>query len=239
MVEQLSARERIIVAIDTSREADAERLASVAQEAGARSVKLGLELSSATSWQYCADLAAAHELDWVADAKLHDIPTTVRGAVTNIIALDHSPFGITMHTLAGAEAMRVAQETAGVVKMLGVTVLTSSDDAETKHIYNGLTRAEKVPQLAQDAADAGIAGLVCSPREVGAVRAMPATEHLFTMIPGTRSAAAEHHDQVNVGTPAAAIRDGADLLVIGRQITKAEDPARAYEDLVAEIEAAL
>jgi orotidine-5'-phosphate decarboxylase len=122
---ELPARERIILAIDTSREEDAERLATVAQEAGARFVKLGLELSSATSWRYCSELAAAHNLDWVADAKLDDIPNTVVGAVKNIKGLEHPPFGITMHTTAGSEAMRLAQEEAEAIKMLGVTVLTS------------------------------------------------------------------------------------------------------------------
>jgi orotidine-5'-phosphate decarboxylase len=234
----LPARERIILAVDTSQEADAERLARVAQEAGARFVKLGLELSSATSWRYCSELAANHDLDWVADAKLDDIPNTVAGAVRNIAALEHPPFGITMHTTAGKDAMRAAQEEAGNIKMLGVTVLTSISDAEVWDIY-GDSPDETVHELAWKAAIAGLKGIVCSPLEVGGLKADPDIKDLFAMIPGTRSATAAVQDQARVSTPAAAIRDGADLLVIGRQITQADDPAAAYESLVSEIQGAI
>jgi len=235
---ELPARERIILAIDTSREEDAEKLAKVAQEAGARFVKLGLELSSATSWRYCSDLAAAHKLDWVADAKLDDIPNTVVGAVKNISALAHPPFGITMHTTSGIEAMRAAQKEAGPIKMLGVTVLTSIKEDEVQNLYHVPVR-QKVMELSRDAVTAGVQGVVSSPLEVGMIKNDPETSTLFAMIPSTRSASADVQDQARVGTPAAAIQDGADLLVIGRQITQAENPALAYEQLVAEIEGAL
>jgi len=235
---ELPARERIILAIDTSREKDAERLARIARDAGARFVKLGLELSSATSWQYCSELAANHGLDWVADAKLNDIPNTVVNAVKNIKGLDHPPFGITMHTTSGIEAMRAAQEEAGLIKMLGVTVLTSIKDDEVLNLYHVPVRQE-VQELANNAVRAGLQGIVSSPLEVGMIKNNPDTRGLFTMIPGTRSPNADVQDQARVGTPEAAIRDGADLLVIGRQITQAEDPTQAYEQLVAEIEGAI
>ena len=148
---ELPARERIILAVDTSREADAERLVQVAKYAGARFVKLGLELSSATSWQYCSDLAGRNGLDWVADAKLDDIPNTVVGAVKNIKGLEHRPFGITMHTTSGRESMRTAQEEAEEIKMLGVTVLTSIKDDEALELYGVPTR-QKVIELARSAA---------------------------------------------------------------------------------------
>lgn len=235
---ELPARERVILAIDTSEEADAERLASVAQDAGARFVKLGLELSSATSWQYCSELAASHELDWVADAKLDDIPNTVAKTVKNIKGLEHPPFGITMHATSGIEAMRAAQEEAGVTKMLGVTVLTSFDEKEAESLYHVPVR-QKVMELARDAVAAGAQGVVSSPREVGMIKSDPQTQQLFAMIPSIRSASAELQDQSRVATPSAAIRDGADLLVIGRQVTQAESPPEAYEQVVKEIEGAL
>lgn len=231
---ELPAQERIILAIDTSREADAEHLARVAKEAGARFVKLGLELSSATSWRYCSELAANNGLGWVADAKLNDIPNTVAGAVKSIISLEHRPFGITMHTTAGREAMRAAQETAGDVKMLGVTVLTSITEEEARGLYR-VPLSQKVLELATDAAKVGVAGVVASPNEVGMIKGNEATSGLFAMIPAIRSATAEVQDQARVSTPGSAIRDGADLLVIGRQISHAEDPAQAYEAVVAEI----
>lgn len=241
---ELSPAERIILAVDASKEEDAERLVGIAQQAGARFVKLGLELSSATSWHYCSDLAAEHDLDWVADAKLDDIPNTVVNAVKNIKNLPHPPFGITMHTTAGFEAMRQAQEEAGDIKMLGVTVLTSIKDKPDKEKGETVSEGErmfhvpvqqKVMELAFDAENAGLLGIVAGPQEVGLIKSNVQTSKLFAMIPGTRSATAEVQDQARVGTPAAAIRDGADLLVIGRQIAKAEDPAEAFESLVAEI----
>ena len=235
---EFPARERIILAIDASRREDAERLAALAEQAGARFVKMGLELSSAESWSYCSRIAARHKLDWVADAKLDDIPTTVVGAVRNISRLALPPFGITMHTTAGMETMRAAQEAAGTVKMLGVTVLTSITDDEAQRLY-GVPVRQKVMELSRAAAEAGLAGIVSSPLEVEMIKSDPHTQNLFAMIPGTRSASAAHGDQARVGTPAAAIRAGADLLVIGRQITHAENPARAYELLVAEIGAVL
>lgn len=235
---ELPARERIILAIDTSREADAERLVQVAKDAGARFVKLGLELSSATSWQYCSELAGNNGLDWVADAKLDDIPNTVVGAVKNIKGLEHRPFGITMHTTSGKEAMRTAQLEAEGIKMLGVTVLTSIREEEALELY-GVPTQQKVLELARNAASVGLQGVVSSPLEVGLIKRSPDTQNLFAMIPGTRSSAADVQDQARVGTPAAAAADGADLLVIGRQITQANDPAQAYELLVAEIEGAL
>ncbi len=242
---ELPIRERIILAIDKSREEDAEKLMGIAKEAGARFVKLGLELSSATSWSYCSDLASSHGLDWVADAKLDDIPTTVKGAVRNIKGLAHPPFGITMHTTAGLEAMRVAQEEAGAVKVLGVTVLTSikaipeenEELSEAEKLFH-VPVQQKVMELARDAATTGLLGVVCSPLEVGMVKADSETAHLFAMIAGSRSVGADVQDQARVTTPAVAIKNGADLLVIGRQVTGAENPAQAYEDLVAELEGA-
>ncbi|MGD1012354.1 MAG: orotidine-5'-phosphate decarboxylase [Acidimicrobiales bacterium] len=242
----LLARDRIILAVDVSVEEDAERLVAIARQAGARFVKFGLEMSSAFSWRYCAKLAASNGLDWIADAKLDDIPRTVAAAVANIRRLDHPPFGITMHTTSGAEAMRLAQHEAGDIKMLGVTVLTSiggtaseSDGlSEGERLFHVPVRQE-VMELAREAVRAGMAGVVCSPLEVGMVKADPETRGLFAMIPGSRSAHVDAGDQARVGTPATAIREGADLLVIGRQITQSEDPLRAYEDLVSEIEDAL
>lgn len=231
---ELPIRERVILAIDTSEKDQAERLARIAKQAGARFVKLGLELSSANDWRYCSDLAARNGLDWVADAKLADIPNTIAKTVKNIVSLDHRPFGITMHAFSGDETMRIAQETAGDVKMLGVTILTSMGDAESIRKY-GKPVSEKVLELAEDAARVKMAGVVSSAKEVGAIKSNQLTSCLFTMIPGTRSEYASTQDQVRVATPGEAIADGADLLVIGRQITQASVPEEAYEMLIDEL----
>jgi orotidine-5'-phosphate decarboxylase len=235
---RLSAAEHIIMAIDTPNMAEADRLARMASQAGARYVKLGLELSSATSWRFCSDLAANHGLGWVADAKLDDIPNTVAGTVRNIANLPHAPFGITMHTTAGREAMRLAQLEAQDVKMLGVTALTSINDTESLRLF-GAAREQKVMQLAREAASAGLAGVVASPLEVGMIKDDEQTHGLFAMIPGIRPAAVSHGDQAAIGTPGMAITAGADLLVIGRPITEAPDPAEAFAAIAAEIGEAL
>lgn len=234
---ELEMRERIILAIDTSTKESADRLINIAREAGARFVKLGLELFCATDWQYCSDVAARHGLDWVADAKLYDIPNTIAGAIKSLRKLEHPPFGITMHTTAGKEAMRVAQEEAGDIKMLGVTILTSVSDEDCRSMY-GVSVRQKVMDLSELAAEVGLSGVVASPQEVRMIKENPITSNLFAMIPGTRSQNADAHDQARTSTPSAAIRDGADLLVIGRQITKAENPAVAFEMLVRELESA-
>lgn len=240
---ELEPAERLILAIDTSERAEAQRQVSIAKNAGARLVKLGLEISSATSWEYCSTLAADYDLDWVADAKLDDIPNTVAGAVKNIAGLDHPPFGITMHTNAGFESMKKAQEEAGDIIIFGVTELTSIPPEETMETYViradgraiGMKREEVVAARARKAANAGLKGVVASPKEVGMIKSIPQTSSLFAMIPGTRSPGADSHDQSNVATPAAAIANGADTLVIGRQVTQAENPALAFAQIVAEI----
>ena len=240
-------KERIILAIDTSEESQARHLIQVARGAGAQYVKMGLELGSAIGWRLCSELAAEAGIDWVADAKLCDIPNTVAQTVGNLTRYDHPPFGITMHATSGRESMRQAQEVAGDIKMLGVTVLTSFSEREVEEMFydvsigskqeisgNALTEA-KVLQLARIAVESGLKGLVCSPLEVGTVKADPETKHLFAMVPGTRSPGADSHDQSRRATPAEAIRDGADLLVIGRQITKADNPVLAYDRLIEEL----
>lgn len=240
--------ERVILAVDVSTEQDAERLVGVAQQAGARFVKLGLELSSATSWGYCSDLAASHGLDWVADAKLDDISNTVVKTAKNIAEKTHAPFGITVHANSAEATLRDAQQAVGDIMMLGITELTDVPEEETEETYKvyvseinkfvGMTRKELVMARAEKAARAKLKGIVASPREVGMLKAYEVTSGLFAMISGTRSPGADSHEQANVGTPTAAIRDRADLLVIGREVTNAEDPAAAFQNVVRQIEAA-
>lgn len=236
---ELSERERIILTIDTSDDAAADRLARIARDAGARFIKLGTEYSSATSWERSSELAADHGLDWVADAKLHDIPNTVNRTVTNLARLKHPPFAITIHTAEDMtiEGLRAAQTAAGDIKMLGVTVLTSLSEANAESEY-GITVAGMVMRRARKAQAADLGGIVCSPQEVGRVKRGPDTRRLFVMTPGTRSVAGVDNNQARIGTPAQAIWDGADLIVVGSQVTEHADSAAAYEAIVAEIQEA-
>ena len=166
------------------------------------------------------------------DAKLHDIPNTAR-----VRAKAFSENGIdiiTVHASGGVEMMRAAKEGAGSAEVYAVTVLTSLDEATSERIYNRPVK-EEVLTLAKLAKEAGVDGVVCSPQEVGLLANDPALKGLKFVIPGTRSPAADTHDQKRVTTPKEAVDAGATFLVIGRQITTAQDPVAALDALESEL----
>lgn len=235
--QNLTIAEKIVLAIDVADEKEAERLVAVAKDCGARFIKFGLELATAKSWAWCAELADKNGLEWISDAKFDDIPNTVAGGIRSMKHLALPPKAITIHASIGSEGMELAQKTAGDIKILAVTVLTSLSDNQAQEIY-GAEVANKVMQLAEMAADAGLEGLVCSPLEVKAIKSNPKTRDLLAMIPGSRSAGSQSADQARTATPAAAIASGADLLVIGREISQAEDPVEAYAKIIKDIEEA-
>lgn len=233
----LPAEQRIILAIDTSNESEAAKLTDLAHFAGATVVKYGLEISSATSWKDCSDMAFQHDVDWIADAKIDDIPNTTVAIINNLSKLKTPPVGITIHTNSGVDSLREAQKVANKfdITMFAVTELTSKSPAESMSMY-GIHRATLVKRRAELAYAAGIKGLVCSPLEIKNIKKEDELlANLITMIPGTRSEGANTNDQKNVITPRQAIIDGADLLVIGRQITTSDNPEKAFTDLTAEI----
>ncbi|HEV3471333.1 MAG TPA: orotidine 5'-phosphate decarboxylase / HUMPS family protein, partial [Pyrinomonadaceae bacterium] len=121
-------------------------------------------------------------------------------------------------------------------RLIAVTVLTSADPAVLEETGVSAPSVEaQVARLARLAADAGLDGVVASPHEVAAVRAA-APAPFLVVTPGVRPAAASHDDQRRVMTPAAAVRAGADYLVVGRAVLNAPDPARAAREIVAEME---
>lgn len=170
------------------------------------------------------------------DLKLHDIPNTVASAIRS---LRGRPCGmLTVHTLGGAEMMRRALEAADDAlprtRLLGVTVLTSMDDAQLAGI--GVPRAPmaQVEILAKLAADSGMRGLVCSPLELPNLRALLGNE-IALVTPGIRPKTASLDDQSRVMTPADAARAGASHIVVGRPILKAPDPVAAARAIQAEL----
>ena len=169
---------------------------------------------------------------WV-DAKLHDIPNTakLRARALRLSGCDI----ITVHASGGAKMMAAAQEGFGVGKVFGVTALTSLDDEDIKDIYNAESSGELVNRLAPKVKASGIAGLVCSAMELTMLRQQPQYKHLELVVPGIRSAGVDVDDQKRVDTPGNAIKAGATYLVIGRQLTKAEDPVAALDALEAEL----
>jgi orotidine-5'-phosphate decarboxylase len=176
------------------------------------------------------------------DLKLNDIPHQVEGAAASITRLGVGMF--TVHASGGAAMMRAAVESArGVAEesgfaapsVLGVTVLTSTDDKGLTEVGVGAKASDQVVRLANLALDAGVDGIVCSPNEAEAIRGL-AGPAVLIVTPGVRPAWADAGDQARISTPRAALEAGASHLVIGRPITAATDPAAAVDALLSEIE---
>jgi orotidine-5'-phosphate decarboxylase len=163
------------------------------------------------------------------DLKLHDIPETVARAVTSVRKM-----GVELLTIHASRAVGAAE---GQLKILGVTVLTSSQQSDLQADGIGGSVAEAVARRAGVVLAAGGAGLVCSAHEVSAARALD--KNLLLVVPGIRPVGAALGDQKRVGTPAEAIVAGADYLVVGRPLRDAPIPAQAFAALAAEIDGAL
>jgi len=232
--------ERLFVALDTPAPARALTLARDLQ-GRVGGFKVGLELFTAGGPQLVTRLVDTAPV--FLDLKFHDMPNTVAGAAALAGRLGVSYF--TMHAGGGAAMIRAGVEAAreaaeSVARRpptaLAVTVLTSHDDATLSSIGMQGPCAAAVERLAVLATEAGAGGLVCSALELARVRGL--TRGVLA-VPGIRPAGVETHDQSRVATPAQAVRAGADLLVIGRPITRADDPRAAADAIVREIAGAL
>ena len=217
----------LCVALDAPDLPTAETWArAVAPQAGL--LKVGLELFSAEGG-HAVQRIAQHGKVFL-DLKLHDIPNTVAGAVRSLAPL--RPAWLTIHAAGGAAmiaAAREAAEKAGGadrMKILAVTVLTSIDAATLSDTGVSGGPVQQVLRLARLAVAAGADGLVCSPREVAPLRAALG-EGPALIVPGVRPAGSAADDQARTATPEEMAAAGADLVVIGRPITKATDPAAA------------
>ncbi|WP_350258168.1 orotidine-5'-phosphate decarboxylase [Scrofimicrobium sp. R131] len=173
------------------------------------------------------------------DLKLHDIPNTVKSAMRVLRDLEVDL--VNLHASGGKDMMEAALE--GLTRpdgsrpmLIAVTQLTStSQDMLEYELLIPHPVEEVVAAYAQTAAEAGLDGVVCSPREVGVVKALCGPEFL-TVTPGVRFADDEVGDQVRIATPAQARLDGADFIVMGRPITRAHDPLAAYRRARADFE---
>ncbi|KAF0113773.1 MAG: orotidine-5'-phosphate decarboxylase [Rhodospirillaceae bacterium] len=175
------------------------------------------------------------------DLKFHDIPTTVAGAVRGVMPL--RPFMLTVHASGGQAMLRVAAAAcaeeatkAGLPRplLVAVTVLTSLDDAVLAETGVTSTAADQVVRLADLAQACGLDGVVCSAHEVKRLRAYCGSDFRL-VVPGVRPTWAASDDQKRILTPAEALAAGADILVIGRPITTALDPAAAARRIAREI----
>ena len=220
----------IFVAVDTP---DVHRAAALARSVLGRAggVKLGLEFFCANGHEGVLRIAE-HELPIFLDLKLHDIPNTVEKAVQALAPL--APAVLTVHA-AGGRAMLAAAKAAAPpeTKVVAVTVLTSLDTVDLAEAGVVGSPAEQVQRLAGLAREAGVDGIVCSGAEVAAAKAD--WPDGFFVVPGVRPAGAEVADQKRIVTPRQALADGASILVIGRPITAAVDPARAIADIAADL----
>ncbi len=175
------------------------------------------------------------------DLKFHDIPSTVSGAVAAAVKLPGVRL-LTLHALGGAEVIEAAVKAARAVKnppaLLGVTVLTSHDASSLRRVGIAGSPAAATLRLARIAKASGTDGVVVSAHEVRAIRSAFGPK-LLIVVPGIRPAHSASNDQSRVATPSAAIRSGADYVVIGRPITGASDPRKAATQINGEIDAAL
>src|SRR5580698_5061710 len=226
-------RNPIIIALDVDSAEEARSL--VAKLGGAVTIyKVGLELYAAAGVEFVQELIHADKEVFL-DLKMYDIPETVKRAVAQVARIGVK--FLTAHAVGSVMRAAVAGRGDSNLKLLAVTVLTSVGPEElAEQGYTG-TVAELVALRTRMAMELGMDGIVASPLEAKAVRSIIGPKKVL-VTPGVRSAGAAKGDQKRVATPLEAVRDGADYLVIGRQITRAANPADEASRVLDEIGAA-
>jgi len=224
----------IYVALDTPHLDAASAIAArVAPHVGG--LKVGLEFVSANGPEGVRTIIKSGRPVFL-DVKLHDIPNTVGGAMKALAPLGAAI--INVHASGGPAMMRAAAEAAASVqprpKVIAVTVLTSLEAADLVAMGISGSPLEQVVRLAKLTKESDVDGVVCSPLEIEAVRAACGPDFLI-VTPGVRPAGGTVDDQKRIMTPKRALAAGADLLVIGRPITGAADPAAAAQAIAADL----
>jgi len=217
---------------------DGPDLATITAWAGAAgphvsTMKVGLEtyLRDGDTAVHAAREASGGR-DVFLDLKLHDIPNTVAGAARSVAHL--APAYLTVHASGGAAMIRAAADALSETRVVAVTVLTSMSEDDLAAVGLRGPALDAARRLAVLAVGAGARAIVCSPQEVAAIRA-EVPDDVVLITPGVRPAGAALGDQQRVATPQQAIADGADLLVIGRPITGADDVAAAAAAIAASL----
>lgn len=204
-------------------------------------VKVGMELFYKEGPSIVKELKALGHSIFL-DLKLHDIPNTVKQAMKNIASLEVDM--VNVHAAGGSKMMKAALE--GLEEgtptgkkrplLIAVTQLTSTSDEQVV-IEQGISSIKNSIQLyASLTHESGLDGVVCSPLDVGLVQEVVDSESFLTVTPGIRLAENNNDDQVRVTTPKLAKQLGSSYIVVGRSITKSENPVDAYEEIVAEWE---
>jgi orotidine-5'-phosphate decarboxylase len=220
----------VIIALDFDSPREADRLvADLGNSAGF--YKIGIELFAAAGMGYVQKLVDRGKRVFL-DLKYYDIGETVRRAVA--VAAKSGATFLTVHAV--GQVMRAAVEGRGDsgMKLLAVTVLTSFDQGDLEQMGHECTVSELVAKRVRQAMAAGIEGIVGSPLEALAIRSAAGPDALL-VTPGVRSVGAARGDQKRVATPAEALRDGANYVVVGRQVTRAAHPAEALNAIHEEL----
>lgn len=224
------AKEKMIVAVDKPDLRSALHL--IDQLTGELVwAKIGLQLFTAEGPQIVREISD-RGLRIFLDLKFHDIPNTAKEAIRSARSLGVSM--TTIHLAGGPEMCAACAAEAGEMMVLGVSVLTSMDEVALAAVGVAASPSDQVLALAAMGHASGIRGVVASPQEILPLRKAHGNG-LTIVTPGVRSAGDVSGDQRRVATPASAIRDGADYLVIGRPITGAEDPKEAFLKIADEI----
>jgi orotidine-5'-phosphate decarboxylase len=226
------AAEKIIVALDVPSQEEARTLLGLlAGEVGA--FKIGLQRYTADGPDFVRVATTSGPV--FLDLKLHDIPNTVAKAVESADRLGVRM--LTLHLSGGSEMIRAAVAARkSKMLLLGVTVLTSSNDATLEETGVSSTTSDQVLRLARLGVANGIDGLVASPQEARMLR-QEFGDRIKIITPGIRPVGSETGDQKRIASPREAVEAGADYLVIGRPITGAPDPRAAVRSIVAELSA--
>lgn len=225
----------VFCALDTTDTARAVALAR-ALKGAVGGLKVGMEFFNATGPEGFRQVAETG-LPVFLDLKLHDIPNTVAGGIRAVLPL--RPAIVNVHASGGPAMMRAAADAAAEAGdnrplVIAVTVLTSMDESDLAATGVSGAPRDQVLRLASLARECGLDGAVCSAHEIGPLRAELGPDFKL-IVPGIRPAGAAVADQKRIMTPEQALALGADILVIGRPITAAEDPRRAAEDISASL----
>ena len=224
------ADDRLIVALDVPNALDGLALAERLGDA-VSFYKIGLGMLTGGGLALASELKGDHGKRIFLDMKLFDIGATVEAAVRGLARFDLD--FLTVH--GDPHVVRAAAQAKGEMKILAVTVLTSLDRAD---LDDGLMVVGDIPDLvatrAARALEAGADGVIASPLEAAMIRALPEAKGKLIVTPGVRPAGGAKGDQKRVMTPGAALREGADHIVVGRPIHAADDPRAAAQAILAE-----
>jgi orotidine-5'-phosphate decarboxylase len=239
----LDPRDRLIVSIDVSSE---QQLISLCHsiDNNITTLKLGLELIYSCGLKII-DTTKSFGYKVMLDAKLMDIPNTVSRAISAITGLGVDK--VTIHTLGGAKMIMDAKEKAAAQAeklnifpplIFGVTILTSLDNMDLEVMGFKGDYLSTVLYLARQAINSGIDGIICSPNEVSRIRENSG-DNFYIATPGIRLEDDAADDQKRVSTPYAAIKNGADFIIVGRPVTAKEDKVKTIKTILEDIERAL